>query len=305
MAERTREAPFNRSLGGVVARITIKGTALECIERGSGEPLVFVHGSTSDHRTWQVQQEEFSTGFRTVVYSRRYHWPNERITEGADYSMVEHVEDLKTLLRSIDAVPAHLVGHSYGAFICLLLAIREPLLVRTLVLAEPPVVTLFVSNSPRPLEILRLLMSRPRTALAVLKFGARGVDPATAAVKRGDNEAAIRFIGTAVLGREAYRRLSDARREQVRANFIEQELLGSGFPRLEAPEVRGVRVPTLLVTAQHSPRLFHRLADRLQELLPEVERFRIPRASHIMHEDNPVDYNAAVQSFLQRRCSST
>jgi pimeloyl-ACP methyl ester carboxylesterase len=289
----------------VVARIVINGSGLECIEQGSGEPLVLVHGSTSDHRTWQVQQEGFSTRFRTVVYSRRYHWPNERISEDADYSMVEHVEDLETLLHSVDAAPAHLVGHSYGAFICLLLAIREPQLVRTLVLAEPPVVTLFVSNSPKPLEIMRLLMSRPRTALAVLKFGAKGVGPATAAVKRGDNEAAIRSIGTAVLGREAYRRLSDVRREQVRANFIEQELLGSGFPRLDAHQVRSVRAPTLLLTAQHSPRLFHRLADRLEELLPEVERIQIPEASHIMHEDNAAAYNGAVQSFLQRRDSST
>jgi hypothetical protein len=78
----------------------------------------------------------------------------------------------------------------YGAFVRLLLAIREPGLARTLVLAEPPVITLFVSNSPKPSEILRLMLSRPRTAVSIVRFGATGVGPATAAAKRGDTEAA-------------------------------------------------------------------------------------------------------------------
>ncbi|NIT60692.1 MAG: alpha/beta fold hydrolase, partial [Aliifodinibius sp.] len=73
---------------------------------------------------------------------------------------------------------AHLVGHSYGAFLSLLLAMRQPDYVRTLVLAEPPAITLFVSNNPKPLEILKLLVSRPRTAAAIIKFGAKGVTPA-------------------------------------------------------------------------------------------------------------------------------
>jgi hypothetical protein len=54
------------------------------------------------------------------------------------------------------------------------------------VLAEPPVLPLVASMPPTPLEILRLLMARPRTGLAILKFAITGLGPATAAVKRGD-----------------------------------------------------------------------------------------------------------------------
>ena len=39
--------------------------------------------------------------------------------------MPAHVDDLNALHHTLDAVPAHLVGHSYGAFLCLLLAIRD------------------------------------------------------------------------------------------------------------------------------------------------------------------------------------
>jgi pimeloyl-ACP methyl ester carboxylesterase len=280
--------------------VEINGASLECFEGGTGEALVLVHGSASDYRTWEAQRAEFSKRFRVIAYSRRYHWPNDQIPEGADYSMKEHVDDLETILHSLDAAPAHLVGHSYGAFLCLLLAIRNPQLVRTLVLAEPPVVTLFVSNRPKPWEILKLLASRPRTALSIIKFGATGINPATAAAERGDMEDATRIFGKAVLGAEAYRRLSDSRLEQIRANRIRAEFLGSGFSPLDAERVRSVRAPTLLLTGERSPRLFHRLVDRLGELLPHSERTEIPGASHAMHADNASAFNAEVLSFLAK-----
>lgn len=283
-----------------MTQLSARDYEFEYVERGGGEPLVLVHGSASDYRTWQVQLEEFGKHFRTICYSRRYHWPNQKITDGADYSMAEHVDDLEALLGLVDATPAHLVGHSYGAFVCLLLAVRAPRLVRSLVLAEPPTITLFVSNSPRPVEILKLLVTRPRTAAAIVKLGVRGFGPATAALRRDDMEEAMRLFGTATLGADAFGRLSDSRREQVRANLIEAEFLGSGYPPLDSNRLRGVEAPVLLVSAQASPAVFRHLANRLQELLPHTERTVIPGASHIVHEDNATAYNSVVLSFLAR-----
>lgn len=284
-----------------MASIDINGTSFEYSEDGSGEPLVFVHGSASDYRTWQSQRDEFAKQFRTIVYSRRFHWPNEQIAEGVDYSMSEQLDDLHTLLLSLDAAPAHLVGHSYGAFLCLLLAIKEPGLVNSLVLAEPPIITLFVSDPPKPPEILKLLVSRPRTAISIINLGARGLNPAAAAVKRGDMEEAMQLFGTAVLGEESFRQLSDDRLNQVRNNLIKAEILKSGFLPVEVEQVRNMGTPILLVNGEQSPNVFHRLTDRLQELLPNSERVEIRAASHIMHEDNVSAYNAAVLSFLERQ----
>jgi pimeloyl-ACP methyl ester carboxylesterase len=284
-----------------VAKIEVDGTTLEYSEVGSGRPVVLVHGSASDYRTWKYQLDEFGKRFRAIAYSRRYHWPNEQIPEGVDYSMIEHVDDLERLLQSLHATPAHLVGHSYGAFVCLLLAMRAPRTVRSLVLAEPPALTLFTSNSPKPLELLKLSLTRPRTAVAIVKFGVAGVEPATKAIKRGDRESCVRLFGTAVMGRKFFRALSESRLEQVRANLIKTELTGSGFAPLDSDRIREIRIPALLLNAQQSPRFFHRLMDRLQELLPAAERFEIPGASHIMHEDNAPVYNTTVLSFLEKQ----
>jgi pimeloyl-ACP methyl ester carboxylesterase len=129
--------------------------------------------------------------------------------------------------------------------------------------------------------------------VAIIKFGALGVGPATKATRRGDMDLALRLFGRATLGRQVFDRLS-----QARTNFIKTELLGSGLAPLADDALRQIAMPTLLVTGQSSPALFHYLIDRLQELLPQTERVEIPEAAHIMHEDNPSGYNTAVQGFL-------
>lgn len=174
--------------------------------------------------------------------------------------------------------PAHLVGNSYGAFLCLLLAVRDASLVRTLVLAEPPVLTLFVSNDPTPLELLKLLVTRPRTAVGIVRLGAQGIDPAMKPFKRGDRDDGLRTFIDAVLRSGAYDRLPERKKEQVQR----------------------VKEPTLLVNGEESIGLFHRLTDRLEELLLHSERTEIPEASHVMHEENAPAYNSAVQSFVEK-----
>lgn len=280
----------------------VNGTALTYEELGNGDPLVFVHGSASDHRTWGSQKEAFAERFRVISYSRRYHWPNEPIPEGTDYTMSEHVDDLQELIRSLDAVPAHLVGNSYGAFLCLLLAIRAPSLVRTLVLAEPSVITLYVSNDPTLLELFKTLLTRPRTAIDIVRLGVLGINPATKAFEKGNMENGLRTFIDAVLGSGAYDRMPEAKKEKVHDNVesLKEELLGPGFLPLHAEQVQRVKKPTLLVNGEESIGLFHRLTDRLEELLPHSERTEISEASHIMHEQNAPAFNTAVQSFVDK-----
>ena len=179
---------------------------------------------------------------------------------------------------------------------------RHPDVVRTLVLEEPPVLPLFVSTPPRPAELLRLFATRPRTAIALLKFGAGTIAPVQKAFERGDDETAMRIFGHGVLGKEAFERVPEARQEQARDNrsALRAQMLGAGFPPLGDDDVRGIRAPVLLMTGERSPAVLLRLTDRLEELLPIVERVEIPGASHLMHEENAPAVNEAIVGFLGR-----
>jgi pimeloyl-ACP methyl ester carboxylesterase len=80
----------------------------------------------SDLTIWQPQLAPVGKHYRTIAYSRRYAWPNAELPLGAPDMMQPHVEDLLAFLRALGAYPAHLVGNSWGAFICLRAAIQQP-----------------------------------------------------------------------------------------------------------------------------------------------------------------------------------
>ena len=286
---------------------SVNGASLAYHEQGAGEPVVFVHGSASDLRSFEQQVPAMGANYRAVAYSRRYARPNDDIEAGADDQMLPHVEDLVAFLRSMDVPSTHLVGHSWGGFIALLTAIRYPEVVRSLVLMEAPVLSLFVSTPPRPLELLRLFPRRPGTALAIIKFGAMGFAPAVKAFRHGDDEAAIQAFGRGVLGKASYERLSETRKQQLRDNVksLRAQLLGAGFPPLGDDEVRTVRAPALLFVGEQSPAVMRLLTDHLQELLPNSECVEISNASHMMHEENASMVNETILGFLKRHSSRT
>ena len=281
----------------------VDGATLAYREQGEGLPVLFVHGGVSDLRIWVNQLPVVGRSYRAISYSRRYSRPNEDIDPEAEDSWLRHVDDLAVFLREIGAAPANLVGNSQGAFISLLAAIRYPELVRSLVLEEPPVLPLFVSFPPRATELLRLFATRPRTAIAIMQFVLGTVMPATRAFERGEDEKGLETFLLGVLGKKTFAQLSEESAQRLRDNISTLRagmLHDIGFPSLEDADVRGLRIPVLLVTGDRSPALLLRLTDRLEELLPIVERVEIPDASHIMHEENPPAVNEAILDFLGR-----
>ena len=56
----------------------------------------------------------------------------------------------------------------------------------------------------------------------------------------------------------------------------------------------------LLGDERDSPEVFRRLAQRLARELPRGEHVELPGASHMVHEDAPEAFEAALLSFLGR-----
>jgi pimeloyl-ACP methyl ester carboxylesterase len=286
----------------------VNGTTLAYCEQGEGEPVLFVHGGTADLRVWESQLPVVGRSYRAISYSQRFSRPNEAIGPSIANPFDPHVDDLAGLLREIGAAPAHLVGSSSGAFIALLAAIRYPELIRSLVLAEPPVWSLFVSTPPRAAELLKLFATRPRTAIAIMQFAFGTMIPTTRAFRRGDDEGALGTFLLGVLGKQSLSQLSSQTMQVLRDNIstLRGGLLHDdiGFPPLAEADVRSISVPALLITGQHSPGVFARMTDRLEELLPTAERVEIRDASHVPFLENAVAFNEALLAFLRRQRDS-
>ena len=70
VAQRTAAAPIIRA-----ANIG-HGITLHYVEKGTGVPVIFVHGSLSDGGYWADQIGPFEKHYRVIAYSRRYNYPN-------------------------------------------------------------------------------------------------------------------------------------------------------------------------------------------------------------------------------------
>src|SRR5947199_6217157 len=170
--------------------VRVRGTDLRFVERGTGIPVVFVHGSLGTLDSWAPQIDAFATRFRVIAYSRRYHWPNAAQPDGQEYTLSLHADDLIGLIEALGLERVHLVASSYGAYVALLVTLRRPDLVRSLVLAEPPILP-WLGRTPAG-DSLRHTFDR-----TVLKA-------AQAAVGRGDSVGGLRRFLDGVSGRPGH-----------------------------------------------------------------------------------------------------
>ena len=259
------------------------------IESGQGTPVLLVHGTLEDYRTWDGQLEALSKGYRLITYSRRYHYPNEWIKDSTDFSITIHARDLAALIKALNLPPVHLIGHSYGGSIAFLVARDHPEVIRSLTLGEP--------------SLVPLLKTTPEGDALLTTFITTSIVPSSDAFKQGNHEEGVRRFVNGVLGEGSYEKLPPPVRTRVMDNV--QELKGETssqdlYPPTTCEDVQKVKVPTLLVDGELSPKMFHVIDDMLQHCLPSVERATIPAASHQMEVENPQAFNETVLAFIAK-----
>ncbi len=282
---------------------TVNGVDLAYVEQGQGEPVLFVHGGSADYRAWDQQVDAFGARYRAIALSCRGSWPNAKLSPDESITLDTFVADLAQFIRSLDAGPIHLVGHSSpGGFGSLLLAARHPELLRTLVLAEPPAFPLLgVNIPPRPTQVIRLLIRHPRVGVAFLKFGVQGIRPAIKAFDRGEDAQGLRVFMAANTSDAVVDSMPETMFQRLVDNVGPLKAqLKAGFPPFSASDARTIKVPTLLVSGGDSPAQLKAVIDRLQKLVPDADRLTIAGATHNMFHSHPAQFNAGVLRFIGR-----
>ncbi|HET6245162.1 MAG: alpha/beta hydrolase [Bacteroidetes bacterium] len=281
--------------------IEINNTIIHYKETGEGIPVIFVHGSMSDFRTWKSQITLFAKKFHAIAYSRVYHFPNAFNEPVCDYTISRHSNDLIQFIKALHlSGPVNLVGSSYGAFTCLDAAMKDPQIIKTLILGEPPVLSLLFTSTDNPFHIFLSFFRYFLTNLSFWKFRIKTLKKTQEQFLSGNLEEAVRIFTNGVIEDRAFERLPAPAKASImeNANALKAEFQGPGFPEFSKQQAKQLQIPTLLVYGKNSPRFFHSISNKLFNLLPNCERVFIPNAAHSTHGDNPKVYNQKVLEFL-------
>ena len=265
------------------------GIEIHFAEAGEGPPLVFVHGGMGDWQAWAPQWADFTARYRCITYSRRFSSPNRNALSTTDHSVRAEAKDLEALLDHWTAVPAFIVGTSYGAYTALQMALAAPGKVRALALTEPPVLP-FADRVPGGRKV--------REA-----FQRNVIGPADEAFRAGDIERAVALLTVGINGTGPGEAATDAGRERRMRNAQAMRALAfsaDAYPALDEELLRTLTVPTLLLTGEHTMPIHRATTHALKELLPHASLIVVPNCGHGVHRDNASIFNRTVLDFFKQ-----
>jgi hypothetical protein len=110
--------------GSLMAELQVNDVRLYYEEHGQGPPILCVHGTGGSALMWGAAVPELARLGRVIVYDRRGCTRSQRPDPYDKTSVGEHTEDAAALLEALGAIPAAVIGRSYGGEVATDLALR-------------------------------------------------------------------------------------------------------------------------------------------------------------------------------------
>ncbi|EYF05066.1 alpha/beta fold hydrolase [Chondromyces apiculatus] len=246
---------------------------------GAGDPLVLLHSGGFTSRQWRKLASDASPSHLVISpdllgYGATGPWP-----EGEPFHLRQDLAALEALIDTL-AAPVHLVGHSYGGYLALQLALRRPGTVRTLALFEP-------------------------VAFGVLEPEERDdIPPVPIVLEPGDEAGDAwleRFIDCwngpgawHVLNAETQKALRSVRWK------LSQEVFGLVDDPTPLATYATITAPTLLLGGARSPAFAGRILRKLAAALPAASLEILPDVGHMGPITHAPLVNAAILQHLTR-----
>jgi pimeloyl-ACP methyl ester carboxylesterase len=224
--------------------------------------------------------------------SLRHHYPERWDGQGDDYSIEQHISDVRSFIKKMKLGRVHLLGHSRGGAVALNVAKEHPEVIRTLILEDASGLESLLPETPENQELLRQArawrdtmarnLASGNIELAVKSFIELFDAPGTfATIPPGRKPGGfLDKIGTMLKDNSGVMRKSEGR------------------PVTTCEQIGKLDFPILLLTGERSPKRYGEMFAAMRRCKNIAAPVVIPTAGHPMHRDNPTDFNAAVLDFL-------
>jgi pimeloyl-ACP methyl ester carboxylesterase len=254
----TMEAGRQRARGGYV---DANGVRTYWEVEGAGEPLLLLHGGLCAIKTLDGLRRELADRYRVYLPERRGHGRTPDVD--GPYSYGQFAEDTIGFMQAVGLSRAHLLGFSDGATVALLVALRRPDLVDTLVHIGQPVN--LDGIQPELRDVLSLATMPQGMLPPVLRELYEAASPD---------------------GAEHWDVVVDKAWQMIRTE-----------PNLDVADLAAVSPPTLVMVAEHDiPTIAH--AEQISRALPKGNLVVVPNAGHGLPMEKPDVVARLVLDFL-------
>ncbi len=254
--------------------------AVFALGRPAAPPIVLVHGTSADHRTWRVAGPLLAARHRVLAMDRR----GRGDSGDADEWVIEReAEDVAAVAeaasRAAGGVPVDVVGHSLGGRLALAASLVTPSIGAVVAYESAPGV-----DHVDPGLVVRLrahLDAGDRDGLlAAFMTEAVGMSADDLAAFRADPIWRLRAAAGPTIVREL-------------------EAVTGGAPAIGLEALAGVTVPVLQLVGSDSPPWFRAGATALDARLARGRLEVISGARHAAHHSHPTEFVARVEAFLR------
>lgn len=262
----------------MLEKISLDGVQLEFEVRGSGEPVILIHGSIVADSYVPMLPEPSLARYKLVRYRRRGFGNSTH--PDSPISIRDQANDCLALMRELKIATAHIAGHSYGGVIALQLALDHPEVVHSLALLEPALVGVI----PNSAEFMA------------------GMAPVVKTYQQGDKRGAVEAFLSSVAGPD-YRGMFDGLPgsfEMALAdgdNFFRVELPAIGEWRFTRDDAKRIRHPVLAILGAASAPVFHDIHKLVQAWMPQAKPVTVPKANHMLQTIEPRAVAEVLASF--------
>ena len=252
----------------------IRGIEVYYESRGSGEPLLLIHGLGSSTQDWEHQVDRFAARYTVVTYDVRGHGQSGKPRER--YSVPQFAQDAAALIEYLGLGSTHIQGISMGGMIAFQLAVDKPDLVRSLTI---------VNSGPE--MILRTVKQR----IAIYQ-----------------RFVIVRLMGMRKMGLVLSKvLLPGPEHGHLRDTFVERWAGNDSGAYLRAlraligwsvsARLGTIKCPTLILAADqdYTPVAYK---EFYAAAIPGAQLVVIPDARHMLPVERPTEYNDAVMHFL-------
>jgi pimeloyl-ACP methyl ester carboxylesterase len=239
---------------------------------GTGVPIVLLHGLMGRARTWWRVAEWLRPYGAVYGLDARGHGHAPRV---GPWTTERFASDVADALRTLDAGPAVLIGHSMGGLHAWAVAARYPELVRAVVSED-----FAPDQRGRTVETWRGVFESWPVPFESLEH-----------VRKFFGDAGDYFVECVEERSDGYHLIADLPDlYEIAAEWGRRDF----WPLVEA-----IRCPLLVVEGEQTA-MPHGQQAEIAARLPHATHLVVPGSAHLPHDEAPETYRGAVEAFLSQ-----